>query len=195
MKIFSATKIGNVISLVTSSNLVRSSGVYTISSFINSALPLILLPILTRKLSPADYGLVAMFQLVVSLVYPFIGMNLEGSISRKYFDKDATDFPSFIGSNFKSIGTYSTFIVLGYVFQDMYYMVTNYIFYSQKTHILAFVTISNGLIKLPIAYFSIVWFGSVGASISFCVSWFFFFVTTCILSARVYKMPWLKAFY
>ena len=100
----------------------------------------------------------------------------------------------FVGSNFKSIGTYSTFIVFGYVFQGMYYMVTNYIFYSQKTHILAFVTISNGIIKLPIAYFAIVWFGSVGASISFCISWFFFFVTTWILSARVYKMPWLKTF-
>ena len=80
------------------SSLVRSSGIYTFSSIINSAIPLILVPILTRKLTPADYGIVAMFQLAVSVILPFIGMNLEGSIARKYYDKDGTDFPTYIGT-------------------------------------------------------------------------------------------------
>jgi O-antigen/teichoic acid export membrane protein len=94
------TRIENFLLSVSSSNLVRSSGVYTVSSFINAALPLLLLPILTHRLSPADYGIVAMFQLSVSVIYPFISMNLEGSIFRKYFENDGTDFPSYIGSCF-----------------------------------------------------------------------------------------------
>lgn len=424
-------KIVKLISAITSSSLIRSSGVYTVSSFINAALPLLLLPILTRKLSPTDYGVVAMFQLAVSVVYPFIGMNLEGSIARKYFDKDDTDFPSyvggcfflfiisffivtclfwanfnyikeitqipeiwlkyilivaacqfitsvilttfqirmqplkygvlqisqsilnvgltvllvvvlnktwngrleaqiitgvifalvciillfrtnkirfnikkkdikhalkfgvpliphaiggmlftaidrffltnligleqtgnytvayqigaiigiitlsfnnafypwlfdvlnkddnvikrkivrftylyfvllivgallllmlfpfivsiFVGSKFKSIDTYSGFIVFGFVFQGMYYMVTNYIMYAQKTYIQAIVTISIGIVKLPITYFAIVWMGAIGASVSYCLTFFLFFISTWILSARVYKMPWVSA--
>jgi O-antigen/teichoic acid export membrane protein len=417
---------------LTSSSLGRSTGVYTISGFINAAIPLLLLPVLTQKLSPADYGLVAMFQLAVSVVYPFIGINLEGSITRKYYDKDAEDFPSYVGScfilfiassiiltlmylifknyiynltlipndwikyillvagcqfittvilnlfrvkvqpfkygvfqisqslfniiltivfviflnekwqgrlkaqiiagivfafvsiiilfnnkqikfninkkdihhalkfgapliphaiggmlftaidrfflsnlvgleqtgnytvafqigtvislftlafnnafvpwlfenlakddlvikrkivkftylyfvllavgatilwlffplivsifvshKFKTVNTYSAFIIFGFVFQGMYYMVTNYIIFAQKTYILAIITISVGLFKLLITYFSIIWFGPVGAAISYCITFFIYFILNWILSIRVYKMPWVSAF-
>lgn len=422
-------KIQQLFFRIISSSLTRSSGIYTVSGFINAAIPLILLPILTRKLTPTDYGIVAMFQIAVSVVYPFIGMNLEGSIARKYFDKDDTDFPSyigscfvlvalsfifitglfwvnfdyiqkitqipefwlkyilivavcqffttvilatfqikvqpikygilkilqsilnvgltilfvvvlnktwdgrleaqiittvvfaivsgiillhtkqirlnikkkdikhalrfgipliphalggmlftaidrffltslvgleqtgnytvayqigaiigiitfafnnayypwlfenlnkndivikrkivkftyfyfafliiiailllilfplivsiFVGSTFKSIDTYSTFLVFGFVFQGMYFMVTNYIIYAQKTHIQALVTISIGLIKLPITYFAIVWIGAAGASISFCITFLIFFLATWVVSTKIYPMPWL----
>jgi O-antigen/teichoic acid export membrane protein len=100
----------------------------------------------------------------------------------------------FIGSSFGSINVYSTFIVFGFVFQGMYYMVTNYITYAQKTYIQASVTISVGLLKLPIAYFAIVLLGPVGAAVSYCLTFFVFFLATWILSAKVYSMPWTKAF-
>ena len=410
------------------SSLVRSSSIYTISNFINAAIPLILLPILTKKLSPADYGIIAMFQIAVSIVYPFIGMNLEGSIQRKYFDNDNTHLPSYIGNcfllflgslsiassifwifsdyfkeltqipsvwikyillvaasqfitavililfqvriqplkygilqisqslinvaltillvvamnrsymgrlesqissgviialislvilfrtkqikftinkkyiqhalkfgvpliphaiggmlftaidrffltklvgleqtgnytvafqlgaivslitlsfnnayvpwlfenlnkddqdikrkivkftylyfillvlgailllslfpvivnifvdrKFNSVNTYSTFIVFGFVFQGMYFMVTNYITYAEKTYLQAIVTIGVGLLKIPITYFAIVSFGAIGASISYCITFFIFFIATWTLSANVYNMPW-----
>lgn len=421
-------KLRHYFTRVTSSSLAKSSGIYTISSFINASIPIILLPILTRKLSPADYGIVAMFQLTVAIVYPFIGMNLEGAIQRRYFDKNENGFPSyigacfilvffslvvisvifwafignlveitqipktwlryiilvvfcqytitvllnlfqvrvepikfgivqimqtllnvgltiilvayfnrnfggrleaqiissvftaiicmsiliwskqirfellkkdvihalkfgvpliphaiggmfftaidryfltnlvgleqtgnytvafqigtvvnlvtiafnnayipwlfenlnkndpaikkkivkftylyfilltfaalillllfpfivhiFVGNTFRTINTYSTLIVLGFVFQGFYFMVTNYIMYAQKTHVQAAVTLSIGLLKLPITYFLIIWLGAVGASASFCISFFIFFVVTWILSAKVYPMPW-----
>jgi O-antigen/teichoic acid export membrane protein len=424
------SKLQQVFSRITSSSLARSSGIYTVSGFINAAIPLILLPVLTRRLTPSDYGIVAMFQIAVSVIYPFIGMNLEGSIGRKYYDKDDTNFPSYIGSCFvlvacsfiiitglfwanidfvqektqipelwlkyilivaacqfitavilvtfqvrvqpikygiiqilqsvlnvgltvflvvflnktwngrleaqiiagivfaivsiiillrkkqirlnikkkhiqhalkfgvpliphaiggilftaidrffltnlvgleqtgnytvayqigavvnlitasfnnayvpwlfenlnknsiiikrkivkftylyfvlliagavfllflfpsivsifvsskyTSINTYSAFIVFGFVFQGMYFMVTNYITYAEKTYILAAITISVGLLKIPITYFAIISFGAVGASISYFITFFIFFASTWILSARVYKMPWFK---
>jgi O-antigen/teichoic acid export membrane protein len=97
----------------------------------------------------------------------------------------------FVGGAFKNIGSYSTFIVLAFVFQGMYFMVTNYIAYSQKTYLQAIITISVGLLKIPITYFAIVLWGASGASISFFVTFFIFFVATWILSSRVYKMPWI----
>lgn len=413
---------------IKNSSLFKASGVYTISSIINASIPFILLPILTNKLSPADYGIVAMFQLVTNLVYPFIGLNLEGAIARKYYDNDGKKFSSYIGTcfflsgisfliisiifffkidyinkitlipinwlkyilisvvcqfiiavllvifqikiepfkygflqiaqsilnmgltilfvviinnswegrleaqiisicffaiisfflliykgyitfeinksdivdalkfgipliphaiggmlfttidrffltkmigleqtgnytvayqlgsvvgiitvafnnayvpwlyknlnkdnldvkikivrftylyfiilsvcalallllfptlvnsfvdnKFSNINLFSTFIVLGFVFQGMYFMVTNYISYIKKTYIQALLTFSVGIIKLPITYFFILWFGPVGASISFCLTFFIFFISTWYLSSRVYKMPW-----
>lgn len=417
------------------STLIRASSIYTISSVVNSAIPFLLLPILTTKLTPSDYGIVAMFQLVVSAIYPFVGLNLEGAISRKYYDKNSSDFASyigtcvllsifstllvallfsvfffkiqefaqippfwlkfvilvaffqfintiiltyfqvkvqpikyglfqisrslvevtltlilvvflsksyagriesqiissfifsiiaivilyksknirfniskeyienalkfgvpliphaiggmlftgidrymltsmvgleqtgnytvayqigglvslfttafnnawvpwlfdslnkdnyeikekivrytylyfivlicgalilsklfplitsiFVGKSFTSIDLYSSFIILGFVFQGMYFMVTNYISYVRKTYLLAIITISVSLIKIPITYFSILHFGPSGASISWGVTFLLFFLFTWFLSAKVYKMPWFskKIFY
>lgn len=425
-------KLNQHFKLILSSSFFRASGIYTISGFINAAIPLILLPVLTRRLTPADYGIVAMFQLVVSVIYPFIGMNLEGAIARRYYDKDNSDFSSyigtcliifilaffiisillygfvdnishatqipefwlklvtivaacqflttlllvifqirvkplkygilqifqtilnigltlyfiiilnktwegrleaqlitgivfamisiiilfknsfisfrivkvdiihalkfgvpliphvlgamlftaidrffltsligleetgnysvayqlgaviglltisvnnafvpwlfenlnknsqliknnivkltylyfialiiiavlllmllpfiidvFVGKSFTNLNTYTSFIVFGFVFQGMYYMVTNYITYANKTYLLAIITISIGLIKIPITYFSIVWFGAFGASLSYCITFLLFFLSTWILSSRVYKMPWAQIF-
>lgn len=413
---------------VTRSPLFKSSGIYTISNFINAAIPLLLLPILTQKLTPADYGIVAMFQLAVNAINPFVSMNLDGAICRKYYDSEQGSFPSYIGTcfflflisliivtligwcsrgyihdatqipipwlryifvvagcqfttsvilviyqvkvqpikygilqvsqtilnvgltvfliiwmnkkwegrleaqiitcvfisivsiilllktkhikfaikmediknalhfgipliphtvggvlfsgidrffltklvgleqtgnytvayqigtiiflitlafnnafvpwlfenlnkknteinkkivkftylyfiaiifgaiillilfpilvsifirgAFHTINIYSVSIVFGFAFQGMYFMVTNYISYANKTHIQAFLTIIIGLLKLPITYFAIIWFGAVGASISYCITFFLFFVITWIYSNKVYSMPW-----
>jgi O-antigen/teichoic acid export membrane protein len=92
------TVFSRLINRIISSSLFRKSGIYTFTSIINAGIPLLLLPILTHKLTPADYGIVAMFQLAVSVILPFIGMNLEASITRKYYDRDDTDFSSYVGS-------------------------------------------------------------------------------------------------
>lgn len=415
---------------VLSSSLFRASGIYTIGGFVNAAVPLLLLPILTKWLSPVDYGIVAMFQLIVSFLNPIIGMNLESSIFRKYYETDNLDFPSyvgtciilvtlnvvlttfvlfllveyisditlvpkiwikysiivcfcqflitilmtlyqirtkplgyglyqifqtimnvgltvffvvflrytwegrlkaqlytvvffsvtsvllmvytkriklniikkdviyalkfgvplvphalgailftsidrffltsmsgieqtgnysvayqlgaviniitisfnnaytpwlytelnkncdfikkkivkytylyfgiisiislliiavfpriinvFVGNSFSSVDTFSTFIILGFVFQGMYYMVTNYISYANKTYLLAIITISLGIIKIPMTYFLIKYIGPAGASVSYCLTFFLYFLSTWILSARVYRMPWFS---
>ncbi len=422
--------INNIFQKFFFSSFIKSSGIYTISSIINSAIPFMLLPILTIKLTPEDYGIVAMFQLAVSLAYPFIGLNLESAIGRKYYDQKNEDFSIFIGScfflflisliffsisfflfidiiqyytqipkiwlkfvlivatcqfltttilvlfqirvqpiryglfqilqsilnigftlvfvfeynktwdgrieaqifsgiifaiisfyllvrneyikfnlkkcdilyalkfgipliphalgsilfsaidrffltnligleetgnysvayqlgaiigiitisvnnafvpwlfdnlnknlieikiyivrwtyiyffaliflalflllilpfginffigkSFKTINSYTTLIVFGFVFQGMYYMVINYITYVNKTYLLALITMLIALVKIPITYFSIIWFGAFGASLSFCVTFFLFFISTWILSASVYKMPWFN---
>jgi len=99
----------------------------------------------------------------------------------------------FVGKSFTHITDYTTLIVFGFVFQGMYYMVTNYIAYVKKTHLLALITISIGLIKIPITFFCITSFGAFGASLSHCITFFLFFIFTWILSSRIYKMPWASS--
>lgn len=81
---------------VINSKLVRSAAIYTITNVINKAIPFLLLPILTRHLSPGDYGIVSMFGVLVSFVTPFTGVNVHGAISRMYFERDSIDFKEYL---------------------------------------------------------------------------------------------------
>ncbi|MGX5913502.1 lipopolysaccharide biosynthesis protein [Aliidiomarina sp. Khilg15.8] len=81
-------------------DLLRGSAVYMVSSIINSAIPLILLPVLTRYLTPAEYGEVAIFLVWTSLIGAVCGLSVHGAANRKYFDYENPDseIGDFIGA-------------------------------------------------------------------------------------------------
>lgn len=64
----------------------KNVSVYLFSNILNSAIPFFLLPILTRSLTPDEYGQVAMFQVLLTGVTMFIGLNSVGAANRKYYD-------------------------------------------------------------------------------------------------------------
>src|SRR3989338_4846056 len=65
--------------------LVKSSLIYLCSTIINNAIPFLLLPVLTRYLTPAEYGTLAIFQLMIYFLDPFINMNLQTNITKNFF--------------------------------------------------------------------------------------------------------------
>jgi O-antigen/teichoic acid export membrane protein len=101
-------------------------------------------------------------------------------------------FKIFIDVKFFDALKFVFWIILGFVFQGMYFMVTNYISYSEKTYYQAIVTVSVGAISILMTYFFIKFFGPVGAAIAFCFSYFLMFIFTWIFSNKVYPMPWFK---
>ena len=92
------------------SKLVRSAGIYTVTNVINSAIPFLLLPILTRYLTPEDYGIISMFGVLVSLVTPFTGLSINGAIARMYYEKENVDIKEYI-TNCIYILVFSTALV------------------------------------------------------------------------------------
>lgn len=124
----------NSIKYFLSSNLFKSSSVYTIAGFLNSALPLLLLPFLTNKLSPTDYGIVAMFQLIISLLYPFVGLNLEAAIAREYFDLDKKELSTYIGNcillSITSVLIIGLILILGNDRVEKIFSVSNKLIYT-----------------------------------------------------------------
>lgn len=78
------------------SKLFKSAGVYTLTSVINKSIPFFLLPILTRYLSPSDYGIVSMFGVLVSFVAPFTGLSIHGAIARMYYERDTIDIKEYV---------------------------------------------------------------------------------------------------
>lgn len=95
---------------LTSSKLFKSASIYIFTSIINSAIPFLLMPILTRYLSPADYGIVSMFGVLVSFVSPFTGLSVQGAIARIYYERDTIDFREYVTNSLYILVT-STAIV------------------------------------------------------------------------------------
>ena len=97
----------------------------------------------------------------------------------------------FVGEKFAGAHVYVFWIAIGYAFSGMYKMVANYIFFAEKTHILAWSTLFCGGLNIMFNYILIKRNGAIGAAQSMCLTFLIFFVMTWVLSATVYKMPWL----
>lgn len=84
----------------------RGSITYLASNLINAAIPFALLPVLTRFLSPAEYGEVAMFQTFVGALGGFVGIGVAAAVTRKHFEfaNPASEDPGqFIGACFQIV--------------------------------------------------------------------------------------------
>ena len=65
---------------------IKDSSVFFITTIITSGLGFITLPIYTRHLSPADYGVLAMFLLFGSVIVNLVSVGLMTSSYRYYFE-------------------------------------------------------------------------------------------------------------
>ena len=104
-------------------------------------------------------------------------------------------FPIFVGENFFEAERVILWILLGNAFGGMYFMVTNYIFYVYKTHILAIITLVVGILNVPITFYIVKLNGEVGAAQGFLIVNILSFLFTWVLSAKVYPMNWRKGIF
>lgn len=96
---------------VLNSSLFKASGIYTFGTILNSAIPFFLLPILTRYLTPEEYGIVSMFSILSSIVGVFTGLSVHGAIHRVFYDRERFNFKEYV-YNCLIILFVSSFIVL-----------------------------------------------------------------------------------
>lgn len=69
-------------------SLLKNTSIYFFSNSINAIVPFLLLPILTRNLTTAEYGQIAIFQSLLIVLGSFIGVNSLAVSERKYYDMD-----------------------------------------------------------------------------------------------------------
>jgi O-antigen/teichoic acid export membrane protein len=80
------------------SKLLGNASIYLGANILNAAVPFILLPILTRVLTPADYGTVAMFSIILSIMSAFTGLSVQGAIGVKYFQLARHELAEYVGT-------------------------------------------------------------------------------------------------
>lgn len=109
-------------------SFLKKTSVYLVSNIVNAAIPFVLLPILTRYLSPSDYGQIAMFQTLLAGISSFIGCNSVGAANRKYYDGNVDDvvLKQFNGSCFQIL-TFSSLLAVALIC----------VFYEELSQILA----------------------------------------------------------
>lgn len=78
--------------------LFGSAGIYLGANVLNAGVPFLLMPVLTRVLSPADYGTIAMFGIVLSIVGAFTGLSVHGAVSVRYFQLDKEKLAEYVGA-------------------------------------------------------------------------------------------------
>ena len=65
--------------------VLQNSIIYLGSSIFSKAIPFMLLPILTKYLSPEEYGVLSIFQLMISFFTAFVGINMSMNVSKNFF--------------------------------------------------------------------------------------------------------------
>lgn len=82
------------------SRLFKNTFIYTALQFVNKGIPFLLLPLLTRYLTPEDYGIVATFNTFVSVLSVFIGLSIPGAIGVSYFHFEQKELQKYTGNAF-----------------------------------------------------------------------------------------------
>ncbi len=100
--------------------------------------------------------------------------------------------PFLVSHEFQNCGPYVRWISLGYAFSGVYLVLSNYIFYMDKTYILSAITLSCGCVNLILNYVLIRINGASGAAQAFLITYVCFALATWILSQKMYPMPWIS---
>lgn len=102
----------------TNKSLFSHSKNYLLADFFNKGIVFLTIPILTRLLTPDEYGLLAIVTSIINIFTILIGMNFHGAINRKYLEFD-DDFKKFLSSNlFFLFMTNMVLFSLGYIFRE-----------------------------------------------------------------------------
>lgn len=97
---------------------------------------------------------------------------------------------SFLGKDFQAGIDLVLYIALGFAFNGMYKMVSVYIFYIEKTKIIAYTSVGVALLNIALNFYLIPIYHAQGAAIATMIAMAFQFVVTWWVSSRIYKMPW-----
>jgi len=80
------------------SKLLRSGSIYLGFSVLTSLIKFFVMPVLSHYLSPEDMGVVGLFNVLLQLLAPLIGLSMNSILSRSYYNR--TDFSALVGSGF-----------------------------------------------------------------------------------------------
>jgi len=106
--------------------LFKNTFIYAGTNVINKAIPFFLLPIMTRYLSPTDYGVVATFNVLLAVMVVFVGLNMHGAVNVNFFKLNKDELKEYIG-NLLSI-LFASFIL---VFIIVYILKSYFSFFTK----------------------------------------------------------------
>jgi len=80
-------------------HLGKMSGGYFVTTFVNNAIPILVLPILTRFLAPEQYANITLFGFYLALANALTGASLPTVVTKHFFDSAKKDIAALIGNS------------------------------------------------------------------------------------------------
>ncbi len=97
-----------------------------------------------------------------------------------------------LSPEYRESTVFLSYLLLGFMFNGMYYLVCNYLFYSEKTIRISAITISSALLNIPLTYIFVSKYGALGAAQATLAVNALTFGLTWWMSQRTVKMPWFQ---
>ena len=69
---------------------------YGMTNGLKSLVPVLIVPILTRYLTPEEYGVLSIIEISILFLLPFISLNIHGAIQVEYFQLKKNEFKDYI---------------------------------------------------------------------------------------------------
>ena len=105
-----------IVTKLKNSVLFKNTFIYTLLQLINSGVPFLLLPVLTRYLTPEDYGMIATYNTFVGVVSIFVGLSMAGAVGVSFFHLKQEELKKYIGNVFNililSVSVVTLFIMV-----------------------------------------------------------------------------------
>ncbi len=159
-------------------------GLYTVSYQVSGLLLLISISV-NQAWSPMFMNLMkeqnfAMVNKIIKILFVLFIISAVGV----YFIKGIV-YHYFVGEKFQISLEYFLPLLVGFLFQSLYFLYTNYLFFYKKTKVLAMITFSGAVLNLILNYILIKQFGVVGVAYATAVTYLLFFITVLIVSKNL----------
>ncbi|MHB0994699.1 MAG: lipopolysaccharide biosynthesis protein, partial [Sulfurovum sp.] len=100
--------------------LFKNTFIYTLLQLVNSGIPFLLLPVLTRYLTPEDYGMIATYNTFVGVVSVFVGLSMSGAVGVSFFHLKQEELKKYIGNVFNILMISVSVVILSVMLFEPY---------------------------------------------------------------------------
>ena len=92
----------------------KSFLIYLSTTLLNALIPYLMLPILARALTLEEFGVVALFQAILTVLVAFVSLGVDGAVGVKYFQCDEDSFRVYLFNALLVVGcgTFLAFLLL-----------------------------------------------------------------------------------
>ena len=144
------------------------------------------MPWLFENLKKKNYQTnVFIVKLSYGLIFSFLIIGLLSCLIFPFFAR------IILPSNFHQYIYISIPIIIGFVFEGIYLIVSPYLFFAEKTKYNGYIGIIIACINVMLNIILVPYCGILGAAIAICCSYILLAIIFFIFSSKVYPMPWL----
>ena len=124
-----------------------------------------------RKIITYSIGLTVLFSVVGLAILFFKDMLFQVLVDEKFYQ--AKEF--------------FMWLLIGFVFQSLYFLVTNFLFFEKKTALLAKITLLGAILNVILNYFFIQEYGTIGVAYATAITWFAYCISVSMIVVAHYK--------